>query len=133
MFKLRGLVMVLVMLAGTAYARKFPLAATASVAAARGDVEVDHDSNGNTRVRMKVEFLAPPNSLTPPASVYVVWLREQGAPPVPWGQMKVEKNRKASFESVTPAKNFDLFVTAEQDATIKAPTGPEVLKATIQP
>jgi hypothetical protein len=30
-------------------------------------------------------------------------------------------------------KSFDVFVTAEQDARAAAPSGAEVLKATIQP
>jgi hypothetical protein len=44
----------------------------------------------------------------------------------------VDNNLKASFETVTPSRNFDLFVTAEQDATAKTPAGPEVLRTSIQ-
>ena len=113
--------------------RNFPLAATQAVPAARGDVDVKRDDNGNTKLKMKAEFLAPPNSLTPPAIGYVIWLQERGASPIPAGQLKVEKNRKASFETVTPFKNFDFFVTAKQDLTTKIPTGVEVLRATVQP
>ena len=131
----RWLVLMFMLLCGIAYgARKFPLTAAPSVPAARGDVEVDHDNNGNTKLKMKAEFLSPPDALTPPATAYIVWIQERGGSvgPQPQGQLKVDKNRKAHFETVTPAKNFDLFVTAEQDPTVKAPTGTEVLKATIQ-
>ncbi len=132
----RWLVLTLLLLCGIAYAaRKFPLTAAAIVPAARGDVEVDHDNNGNTKLKMKAEYLSPPDALTPPANVYIVWIQERGGSvgPQAQGQLKVDKNRKASFETVTSVKNFDLFVTAEQDPTVKAPTGPEILRATIQP
>ena len=45
----------------------------------------------------------------------------------------MDKNLNASFETVTPLKNFDVFVTAEQDFRVKSPSGQEVLRATIQP
>ena len=131
----RWLLGVLLLFCGIAYGRKFPLTAASSVPAARGDVDVDHDSNGNTKLKMKVEYLPPPEALTPPSTAYIVWIQERSGNGMaqPQGQLKVDKNRKGNFESVTPAKNFDFFVTAEQDPTVKAPTGMEILKATIQP
>jgi hypothetical protein len=45
----------------------------------------------------------------------------------------MDKNLKATFETVTPMKSFDVFVTAEQDFRAKDPSGPSVLKATVQP
>ena len=41
--------------------------------------------------------------------------------------------RDFGFETVTPFKSFDVFITAEQDSRATGPSGPEVLKATIQP
>lgn len=114
-------------------AKKFPLTAAAIVPAARGAVEIDKDKNGNTRVNMEVQFLAKPDSLTPPESVYVVWLQEKDGSPDNQGQLKVDNKLKASFKTITPAKSFDLFVTAERDAAVKTPTGAEVMRATIQP
>ena len=123
------------LLPGVTYARKFPLTAASSVPAARGDVDVDHDNNGNTKVKIKAEYLSPPDALTPLATAYIVWLQERGgsSSPQSLGQLRVDKSRKANFETITPAKNFDLFVTAEQDPTVKTPTGTEILRATIQP
>ena len=133
MNKIVSLLALSLLVCGVASARKFPLAASSTIPAARGDVDVDRDNNGNTKLKMKVEFMAPPNSLTPPANGYVVWLQERGGSPTAAGQLKVEKNRKANFETVTPFKNFDVFVTAEQDLNAKTPAGAEILKATIQP
>jgi hypothetical protein len=61
-----------------------------------------------------------------------VWLQERGGTPENQGQLKVDKNLKASFDMTTPCRNFDLFVTAEQEASAKASGGTEVLRTSIQ-
>jgi hypothetical protein len=38
---------------------------------------------------------------------------------------------EGTFQTVTPHKNFDVFVTGEKDGTVKSPSGPEV-SATIR-
>ena len=115
-----------------ACARKFPLTATPVVPGAKGYVDVGQDKNGNTEVDLKVEFLAKPSSLTPPAETYIVWFRQQGSEPESQGQLKVDDNLRGEFKTTTNMKNFDVFVTAENERVPKAPTGPEVLRATIQ-
>jgi hypothetical protein len=109
------------------------MTAASIVPAARGEVAIDKDKNGNTRLKMTVQHLAKLENLTPPAAVYVVWLQERGGNSENQGQLKVDKNLNATFETVTPLKSFDVFVTAEQDASAKDPHGPQVLTATIQP
>jgi hypothetical protein len=115
-----------------AYARKYPLTATPIVPGAKGYVDVGQDKNGNTEVHLKVEFLPKPSSLTPPAENYTVWFRQQGSEPKSQGQLKVDDNLRGEFKTTTNLKKFDVFVTAETERAPKAPTGPEVLRATIQ-
>ena len=115
-----------------ACARKFPLTATPVVPGAKGYVDVGQDKNGNTEVDLKVEFLAKPSSLTPPAETYIVWFRQQGSEPESQGQLKVDDNLRGEFKTTTNMKNFDVFVTAENERVPKVPAGPEVLRATIQ-
>jgi hypothetical protein len=114
-------------------AKKYPMTAASIVPGARADVEINKDKNGNTRLKMTVQHLANLENLTPRASAYVVWLRERGGNAENQGQLKMDKNLKATFETVTPFKSFEVFVTAEQDARGTGPDGQEVLKATIQP
>ena len=114
-------------------AKRFPMTAASIVPAARGQVEIDKDKNGNIRVNIEVEHLANPENLTPPAAVYVVWLQDKGGNPENQGQLRVDKKLKASFKTVTPSTSFDLSVTAERDSSAKTPSGPEVLRTTIQP
>lgn len=115
-----------------AYARKYPLTATPVVPGAKGFVDVGKDKNGNTEVHLKVEFLPKPSSLTPPAETYIVWFRQQGSEPEAQGQLKVEDNLRGEFKTTTNWKNFDVVVTAEKERVPKVPTGPEVLRATVQ-
>ena len=114
-------------------AKKYPMTAASTVPGARAQVAISKDQNGNTSLKMKVQHLANLENLTPRASAYVVWLQERNGNSENQGQLKMDKNLKATFETVTPLKSFDVFVTAEQDSRAKGPSGPEVLKATIQP
>jgi hypothetical protein len=114
-------------------AKKYPMTASSIVPGARAEVAISNDKNGNTRLEMKVQRLANLENLTPRASAYVVWFQERGGNSENHGQLKMDKNLNATFETVTPLKSFDVFVTAEQDSRAKGPSGPEVLRATIQP
>jgi hypothetical protein len=107
--------------------------AASIVPAAQGEVDVSKDKNGNIKLKIKVDHLAKPENLSPPQTVYVVWIQAPGGNPENQGQLKVDDKLKANFETAAPPKTFDLFITAEQDGLAHAPSGPEVLRATIQP
>jgi len=134
MRKLNTICLTFTLLCTVAFAaKKYPMTAASAVPGARAEVAISKDKNGNTKLNMTVQHLANLENLTPRASAYVVWLRERGGNAENQGQLKMDKNLKATFETVTPFKNFEVFVTAEQDARGKGPNGPEVLRATIQP
>jgi hypothetical protein len=113
-------------------AKKYPMTASSIVPAARGEVNISTDKNGNTKLEMAVLHLANVENLTPRAAAYVVWLQERGGNPENQGQLKLDKDLKGTFQTVTPLKSFDVFVTAEQEIRAKGPSGQEVLRATIQ-
>ncbi|SPF42023.1 conserved exported hypothetical protein [Candidatus Sulfopaludibacter sp. SbA4] len=134
MRKLYTIYLTLALICTVAYAaKKYPMTAASTVPGVRAEVAIDKDKNGNTRLKMSVQHLANLENLTPRASAYVVWLQERGGSPENQGQLKMDKNLKATFETVTPLKSFDVFVTAEQDFRATGSTGQEVLRATIQP
>lgn len=112
-------------------AKKYPLTAASIVPAAKGSVEIGKDRNGNTEVKLKVEHLANPTSLTPSQANYIVWLQDKGSGPENQGELKVNGKLVGTFQTVTPRKNFDVFVTGENDGTVKSPSGPEVLRTTV--
>jgi hypothetical protein len=112
--------------------KKFPLTAASIVPAAKGSVQVGKDRNGNTDLKLKVEHLASPSDLTPSQSSYVVWLQDRGgAAPENKGALKVNGKLEGNFQTVTPRRNFELFVTGENDGTVTSPSGPEVLRTSI--
>ena len=115
-----------------AYAKKYPFTASTAVPAARGKVDIGKDSNGNTTVKITAEHLAEPGKLSPPGTDYVVWFQEKGSEPQTQGRLRIDKNLKGNFETSTPLKNFDIFVTAESNASTKQPAGTEVFRTTVQ-
>jgi hypothetical protein len=96
---------------------------------AKGNLHTDKDDNGNTKLKVEVEHIATPQQLNPPHQFYVVWIQEQGNDPKPLGELKIDRNdAKGSVEGLTPAKVFDVFVTAEDQPTPETPSGSEVLR-----
>lgn len=110
-------------------AKAFKLQSSSIVPGASGQVKTGKDKNGNTKFTVEVKHLVDPSGLTPPRSTYIVWIQQTGSSPESQGVLKVNKNLEGKFESSTPNKAFDLWITAEGDATVKSPSGPEVLRA----
>jgi hypothetical protein len=118
---------------GLAFAKKYVLTPAAMVPAAAGELDVGNDKNGNTEVKVKVRHLAKPEGLTPAKTAYVVWIQQTGGSPEMAGLLKVNSKLEGSFETTTPYKGFDLSITAEDDPTVKSPSGPEVLRGSVRP
>jgi hypothetical protein len=110
---------------------KVPMVAGTQTPAARGTVTVHISSNNNSRLDLKVQALAKPSSLTPAANAYVVWVQPPGEPAQNEGELKVDKNLNGELHTETSYKRFKVFVTAEQNAQVHAPSGPEVLTADV--
>lgn len=109
-------------------AKDFPLTSATIVPGAAGKVKTGKDKNGNTKVDVEVKHLADPEKLAPPKSLYLVWFQQKGGAPEVQGKLMVSKNLEGKLTTSTPMKSFDVFITAEGDATVKAPAGPEVLR-----
>lgn len=116
-----------------AQSKDFPLTASPSVPGAKGKVDIDKDQNGNRKVKLEVQHLAKPNTLTPAQTGYVVWIQARGKDAENKGQLRVNGNLDGKLETTTPYEEFDIFVTGEENPSATAPAGPEVLRGTIQP
>ena len=116
-----------------AYAKEFPLTASPSVPAAKGKIDVDKDHNGNRKIKVEVQHLAKPSTLTPAQTAYVVWTQARGRDPENKGQLSLDKNLEGKLETTTTYEAFDVFVTAEGNPSVTIPDGTEVLRGTIQP
>jgi hypothetical protein len=109
--------------------KEYRMTAGVQVPAASGKVKVIRDKdNGNTDFEIKVEHLAKPTSLTPPAGAYVVWVRPRGGDPVKQAALGVNDDLNGQVKSTTVSKDFDLLITAEQSENVSTPNGPEVLR-----
>jgi hypothetical protein len=97
-----------------------------------GNIHTDQDSNGNVRLKIDVKHLADPSKLVPPHHTYVAWVQPNGGQPQPVGEIHVNDKEEGSLTATTPAKSFDVFVTAEDTPNPTAPTGPVVLKGHVE-
>jgi len=122
----------ILILAGLGWAKTYHFASTKIDPSATGDVDISKDKNGNSNVNLRVEHLAKPALLTPPANLYVVWFQESGDNPENEGQLQVGNDLRRQLKTTTPLHNFDIFVTAESDPTAKTPSDQIVLRATVQ-
>jgi len=99
--------------------------------AADGYVKAGHDRNGNTSYFISVHHLATPTQLTPAKSTYVVWIQRPGQAPENAGVLKVNDKLDGTFEAATPYKQFDVFVTAEDNPHATSPSSLEVLRGVV--
>lgn len=111
--------------------KKIQMNSAQEVPAAHGEIQAKTTSNGNTKVDIKVRALARPSALAPPKDTYVVWIQSPGQDPVNEGALKVDGDLKGEMSTVTPYKDFKVFITAEKFAQIQRPEGPTVLSAQV--
>ena len=99
---------------------------------AEGKLKVKED-NGNRVVSVEMEHLAQPSAINGSYNTYVLWLRP--ARQKEWknmGALRIDSDRKAKLETVTPFESFDVMVTAEAEATGNEPKGVPVLSGGAQ-
>lgn len=131
---MKGLLVMVALLAIWPWAasKEYPMRASSGTPAAAGIVRVQEDKdNGNTKMDIKVWHLANPSRLTPSANAYIVWIRTRDGAAVRQGAIRVDKDQKGEVKLVTVAKDFEVFITAEQTETVDAPSDFQVLSADV--
>lgn len=111
--------------------RTVRLTPSAIVPAADATAKVGTDDNGNTSVELKVEHLAKPENLTPPATAYVVWFEPSGQAAQNQGVLRVDQDLKAEFRGITPYRTFSVLITAEGDPRAMSPSGAVIVRQEI--
>jgi hypothetical protein len=115
-----------------AWAREDKLTNTGTAPAAEGKVITSNDRNGNTEVEVQVKHMATPQSLTPAKQSYMVWVQPRGKEAELLGALRVNSDLGGSLKSSTTYKDFDVLVTAENDAKPAIPSSTVVLKGTVE-
>lgn len=117
----------------TAWAKTYTFQSTSIAPGATGTIDVKASKNAaNADVTIKVDHLARPTLLTPPANEYVVWLEPEGGAPGNQGLLQVGDNEKGELKMTTTASKFRVFVTAETEAHPKTPSNRVVLQSEVQ-
>src|SRR5215470_3705628 len=120
------------LLTTAAWAREDRLTNTGLTPAAMGKVTTDNDRNGNTGIEVEVKHMAAPQSLTPARTAYVVWVQPRGKDPEVLGALRVNSDLEGGLKATTPYKDFDIFITAEDNPNPPAPSGMVILKGTVE-
>ena len=120
------------LLTTAAWGREDRLTNTGLAPAAMGKVTTDNDRNGNTGVEVEVKHMATPDSLTPPKTAYVVWIQPRGKDPEILGLLRVNHDLEGSLKATTLYKDFDIFITAEDNPKPSSPSSMTILKGTVE-
>lgn len=124
--------LIVALLCTAAWAGEVPLVASSLVPAAAGKISYEHDRNRNLKVEIKTKHLAEPERLTPAKNCYVVWIRTNDGQTQNAGVLRVNSDLDGSFTTTTPAKAFDVLITAEENPSVSQPSGPEIMHGSIQ-
>lgn len=117
---------------GKSSAMTQPMKGSEASPAGQGTVAVAKGPSGNTSLTVRVKHLAPAERLANDASVYVVWVEPDGAPPQNVGVLTVDNNLQGSLTTITPHKRFRVIVTPEKSGEINAPEHDEVFTTDVQ-
>ena len=97
---------------------------------ATGRVELTYDRNNTMEV--KLENVPDPSTLNPQYTRYVLWVATPDRQhTVNVGQLRVDEKKNAAIKTLTPLRNFILFITAEPQGDAKTP-GPDVIFQTAE-
>lgn len=103
----------------------------AGVPASEGTVSATSESNGNTKVAVRVKHLAPPSKVAADATVYVVWVQPRNARPQNVGALTLNDNLEGSLDTTTPHHQFRLTVTPEPSGQVDLPTHEAVFTSNV--
>jgi hypothetical protein len=120
------------LLATAAWGREDKLTNTGIAPAAEGKIITDNDRNGNTGIEIHVKHMATPQSLTPARQSYLVWVQPRGKDPELLGALRVNSDLEGSLKAATTYKNFEVFITAEDNMKPDAPSSTVILKGTVE-
>jgi hypothetical protein len=122
----------LFLISTNSFAKKVRFATSSVVPAARGYAKINRDKNKNYVIKIEITDLAEAGRLQPSRLTYIVWMISNDASTMNMGQIKssttlLRKRLKASFETSTPFKPTQLFITAEDDPSFQIPGNQIVL------
>lgn len=121
---LLGFVAVLALFSITSCTTKAAFLTSSVVPAARGEVKVTRDNNDNYIIELEIVNLAEPERLDPPKKLYVVWMVTEQQIIQNIGQIDSSSSTfssklTADFKTSSASKPVKIFITAEDDASVR--------------
>jgi hypothetical protein len=103
------------------------------VAGTLGSVTTEPAPDNRTRLIVLVQRMARPADIVPPASAYVVWVRDLAstAAPTKIGALVILENGTGRLDAYVALKALELFVTPESTLLVTAPEHAPILRATV--
>ena len=103
---------------------KFPVSPITP--AATITAEKEKDKNNNYEIAITAKDMASATRLNPARNTYVVWAVTEKNGVQNIGQLEVSNAGKTSLNALTPYNVTELFITAEDQATVAYPKGVEI-------
>jgi hypothetical protein len=116
-----------------ASSKELRLTTSPDIPGAQGTATISATDDANTKIDLTVEHLASPERVAPDATVYIVWVRgnEPDAQPQSLGALRVDDHLKGRISTMTPLREFELYITAEPSQASTVPTGKTLLSTTV--
>jgi hypothetical protein len=112
-----------VCLMGTACSKSVSLKPTQIAGPANGAVNIELTYDRNNRLDVRLTNLPDPASLQPQFTRYVLWVADpEKRNPVNTGQLRVDDNKTAKIQTLTPRRRYVLFITAEPAGDVLTPS-----------
>lgn len=132
---LKGFLVTLVLVAAAACGGPtvHQITSTTRAPGADGKVTVEKVSGGNRLLKVELQHLPPPSSISQGATVFVVWFQSSGGIPIRAGTLGYdEKKRTGEMQATSPGSgSMTILITAEKAAGAAAPSEVVVVKRTI--
>lgn len=88
--------------------------------------KIKEGENKNKTIDIKVLHLASADRLSPPANIYVVWIKTKKNGINNIGTISNENAKQTSIRVTTPFEIKEIFITAEEEGGISNPSGMEI-------
>ena len=120
-----GLVGAVLLAAGCSKQIRFDSLPLARAGRATARIQLTYDRNNTIQVQLS--NMPEPSGLNPSYTRYVLWVATPDRRAIlNAGQLRVDENKKAEIQTLTPFRNFLLFITAEPRGDVTVP-GPDIV------